>query len=87
MKRLIILFSLSAALNSPILLSQSASREALVKGINFIETKTYTAEEDTRILDLYKNLRMADVSDGLDMAGLPGTGVVIPEIHLDKTVK
>jgi len=63
------------------LLSQSASKEALSKGINFIETKTYTAEEDARILDLYKNLRVADVSDGLDMAGLPGTGLVIPEIH------
>lgn len=61
--------------------SQSASKEALSKGINFIETKIYTAEEDARILDLYKNLRVADVSDGLDMAGLPGTGLVIPEIH------
>ncbi len=81
MKRLIILFLLSAALSNPILLSQSAGRDALAKGINFIETKTYTAEEDARILDLYKNLRVADVSDGLDMAGLPGTGLVIPEIH------
>jgi 4-hydroxy-4-methyl-2-oxoglutarate aldolase len=81
MKILIILFSLSAALNNPILLSQSATRDVLAKGINFIETKTYTAEEDTRILDLYKNLRVADVSDGLDKIGLPGTGLVIPEIH------
>jgi 4-hydroxy-4-methyl-2-oxoglutarate aldolase len=58
----------------------SASKEALTKGVNFIETKTYTAEEDAKILDLYKNLRVADVSDGLDMVGLPGTGLVIPEI-------
>lgn len=64
----------------PALFSQSANKEALVKGVNFIETKTYTAEEDAKILDLYKNLRVADVSDGLDMVGLPGTGLVIPEI-------
>jgi 4-hydroxy-4-methyl-2-oxoglutarate aldolase len=49
--------------------------------MNFIETKTYTADEDARILALYKDLRVADVSDGLDMAGLPGTGLVDQSIH------
>jgi 4-hydroxy-4-methyl-2-oxoglutarate aldolase len=60
---------------------QVPDKLALEKGMNFMETKTYTAEEDARILELYKNLRVADVSDGLDMAGLPGTGLVNPEIH------
>ncbi len=60
---------------------QQRDRSMLEKGMNFIETRTYSAEDDARILELYKNLRVADVSDGLDMAGLPGTGLVNPEIH------
>jgi 4-hydroxy-4-methyl-2-oxoglutarate aldolase len=63
-----------------VLPSQIRDKTALEKGMNFIETKTYSPEEDARILDLYKNLRVADVSYGLDMAGLPGTGLVNPEI-------
>lgn len=55
----------------------------LKKGVNFIETKTYSANEDEQILKLYKDLRVADVSDGMDMIGLPGAGLVIPEIHPD----
>ncbi len=30
-----------------------------------------------------KGLRVADVSDGMDMAGLPGIGLVDPAIHAD----
>ena len=51
------------------------------KGVNFIETKVYSGEENARILKLYDGLRVADVSDGMDMAGLPGTGLVDPAIH------
>jgi 4-hydroxy-4-methyl-2-oxoglutarate aldolase len=61
--------------------AQSPDKTAIAKGINFIETRVYSAEDDAKILDLYKNLRVADVSDGLDMVGLPGTGLVNPEIH------
>lgn len=63
--------------------AQVRDKATLEKGMNFIETKTYSAEEDARILELYKNLRVADVSDGLDMVGLPGTGLVDPAIHPD----
>lgn len=62
-------------------LGQTPDKAALEKGMNFIETKTFTAEEDAKILELYKNLRVADVSDGLDMVGLPGTGLVNPDIQ------
>jgi 4-hydroxy-4-methyl-2-oxoglutarate aldolase len=58
-----------------------ADKAAMEKGVNFIVTKTYSAEDDARILALYKNLRVADVSDGMDMVGLPGTGLVDPSIH------
>jgi len=51
------------------------------KGMNFIETKVYSEEEDARILKLFEGLRVADVSDGMDMVGLPGKGLVDPSIH------
>lgn len=72
----VILLTVSLSVNA-----QKYTRAALEKGMNFIETKTYTPEEDARILSLYRDLRVADVSDGLDMVGLPGTGLVDPAIH------
>ena len=62
---------------------QVRDKATLAKGMNFIETRTFSAEDDARILDLYKNLRVADVTDGLDMVGLPGTGLVDQAIHPD----
>jgi 4-hydroxy-4-methyl-2-oxoglutarate aldolase len=62
---------------------QVRDKSALAAGMNFIETKTYSADEDAKILELYKNLRVADVSDGMDMVGLPGTGLVDQAIHPD----
>jgi 4-hydroxy-4-methyl-2-oxoglutarate aldolase len=62
-------------------LSQEKLQTDLEKGVNFIETKVYSDEENTEILELYRELRVADVSDGMDMAGLPGTGLVDPGIH------
>jgi hypothetical protein len=40
----------------------------------FISVTTYTAEQDKKILKLYEGLRVADVSDGLDMVGLQDVG-------------
>ena len=57
--------------------------EEIARGINFIETQTYSAEENAELLKLYGGLRVADVSDGMDMVGLPNTGLVNPEIHPD----
>jgi regulator of RNase E activity RraA len=47
----------------------------------FIPYKDYPAEDNQRILDLYKYLRVADVSDGMDVVGLQDVGLVDPEIH------
>ncbi|MFA6743944.1 MAG: RraA family protein, partial [Candidatus Neomarinimicrobiota bacterium] len=55
----------------------------LQNGANFITTKIYTAEDDSRILKLFEGLRVADVSDGMDMVGLPGAGLVDHAIHAD----
>lgn len=48
---------------------------------DFIRFKTYTAEEDAQILKLFDGLRVADVSDGMDMAGLQDVGLVDPAIQ------
>jgi regulator of RNase E activity RraA len=47
----------------------------------FIQVKTYTPEQDKEILKLYDGLRVADVSDGLDMVGLQDVGLVHPDIR------
>jgi len=67
----------------PAAYAQERDKALLAKGMNFIETRTYSAEDDAKILELYKNLRVADVSDGMDMVGLPGIGLVDPAIHSD----
>lgn len=47
----------------------------------FLPYKQYSAEENQRILDAYKYLRVSDVSDGMDVVGLADVGLVDPEIH------
>jgi regulator of RNase E activity RraA len=44
----------------------------------FLPVPTYTAEQDRAILAAFDGLRVADVSDGMDAVGLPGTGLVDP---------
>lgn len=63
--------------------AQSAIKENLLEGINFIPTKIYTEEENAKILKLYDGLRVADVSDGMDFVGLAKVGLVDQEIHAD----
>lgn len=55
--------------------------EDLRDGMNFIETKTYTAEEDAEVLKAFEGLRVADVTDGMDAVGLFGRGLMDPEIR------
>jgi 4-hydroxy-4-methyl-2-oxoglutarate aldolase len=47
----------------------------------FIPFKDYTADDNKRILEMYKYLRVADVSDGMDVVGLQNIGLVDPEVH------
>lgn len=64
-----------------VLLAAAALACAQASDRGFIPTKTYAPEQDKEILELYKGLRVADVSDGLDVVGLPDTGLVNPEIR------
>jgi regulator of RNase E activity RraA len=61
--------------------SQESNLRELQKGVNYLETRLYSDEENNRILAQFEGLRVADVSDGMDMVGLPGTGLVDPAIH------
>ncbi len=68
---------------SPLFSNQGFSQPDVSKGVNLIETQTYTQQENLELLKLYETLRVADVSDGMDMVGLPNTGLVDPAIHAD----
>ena len=81
-KSILLILCLITGLTS-FVLSQETDKTDFEKGVNFIETKIYSDEENAAILILYKQLRVADVSDGMDMVGLPGTGLVDPAIHAD----
>ena len=47
----------------------------------FIPFQDYTPDDHKRVLALFDGLRVADVSDGMDMAGLTDVGTVNPEIR------
>jgi regulator of RNase E activity RraA len=56
------------------------AEEDMRAGKNFLSTSVYSAGEDQEILGLFAGLRVADVSDGMDKAGLPGIGLLDPAI-------
>ncbi len=47
----------------------------------FIPYEKYSQEDNERILRMYGFLRVADVSDGMDVAGLKDVGTVHPDIR------
>src|SRR5512143_1969415 len=47
----------------------------------FIPYKEYSQEDNKRILDMYQDLRVSDVSDGMDVVGLQDIGIVSQDIH------
>jgi 4-hydroxy-4-methyl-2-oxoglutarate aldolase len=57
------------------------AQQGQVQGKSMVPFKTYTAEEDKKVLELFDGLRVADVSDGLDMAGLPDVGLMNQEMR------
>jgi len=63
--------------------SFAQEKTEIEKGMNLIPTHVYLEEEDEELLKLYENLRVADVSDGMDMVGLPNVGLVDEAIHPD----
>jgi len=64
-------FSLGAPFQQP---SQRAAER------RFIQVGNYSKEENDKLLKLYEGLRVADVSDGMDIVGLQDVGLMDPEI-------
>ena len=58
-----------------------AANEALRAGKNFLPTPIHTEADDQRLLAMFKGLRVADVADGMDAAGLQNIGLMDPAIH------
>jgi 4-hydroxy-4-methyl-2-oxoglutarate aldolase len=66
--------------------AQSSSEKSptaadLRAGKHFLSTRVYSEAEDKQILDLFAGLRVADVSDGMDAAGLQNIGLMSAEIR------
>jgi 4-hydroxy-4-methyl-2-oxoglutarate aldolase len=67
---------------APLLLAQQPAEKTIPDRVRlFIPYTAYSQEENQRILDMYRYLRVADVSDGMDVVGLQDIGLVDPEIR------
>jgi 4-hydroxy-4-methyl-2-oxoglutarate aldolase len=53
----------------------------LKAGKGFISTAVYSEVDDQKVLALFEGLRVADVTDGMDAAGLQNVGLMDPEVH------
>jgi regulator of RNase E activity RraA len=76
-----LLFTAAAMMSGTAAAQQPAQTTIPDKVQLFIPFKDYSAEDNQRVLDIYKYLRVADVSDGMDVVGLQDVGLVDPEIH------
>jgi regulator of RNase E activity RraA len=75
---------LLATLVAPAILTaeQQPSEKAIPDKVKlFIPYKEYPQEDNLRIVEMFKYLRVADVSDGMDVVGLQDVGLVDPEIR------
>lgn len=61
--------------------ADKSQAEQIRTGWNFIPTRVYTAQQDRQTLALFDSLRVADVADGMDKAGLADIGRMSPQIH------
>ena len=76
-----VLVSVVTVLSSAAAAAQTPVAGDLLSGKSFIQTTTYSVEEDKRLLQLFQGLRVADVTDGMDAVGLQNVGLMDPEIH------
>jgi 4-hydroxy-4-methyl-2-oxoglutarate aldolase len=80
-KRVLLWMSATLLISTPAAAQQPAETTIPDKVRLFIPYKDHSPEDNKRILDEYKYLRVADVSDGMDVVGLQDIGLVDPEIH------
>lgn len=60
--------------------SNEPDADTLRAGHALIETSVYSVEEDQELVAAFADLRVSDVSDGMDAVGLAGVGLVDPAI-------
>ena len=79
----LLLYTTAALVGVPRVASPQQPAEASIpeKVRLFIPFKDYSQEDNRRVLEMYKWLRVADVSDGMDVAGLQDVGLVDPEVR------
>ncbi len=79
----------AAAIHAHRLGAQAPSRETVAPndaaavlraGKNFIATEVFRHDSDQKLLASFDGLRVADVSDGMDQAGLTNTGLVSADV-------
>src|SRR5687767_14046293 len=75
------LFAFAIGVGLRAAVGQAPDAAELRAGKTFISTQVYSEYDDQRILGLFKGLRVADVSDGMDAVGLQNTGLMDPEIR------
>ncbi len=61
--------------------AEPAGAAALRAGKAFLATPVFSLEDDRKLLALFDGLRVADVTDGMDAVGLPGVGLMDPELR------
>ena len=75
---LVVLAAVTARAQSP---SKAAPAEELRAGKGFIGTRVYSEAEDQKLLAAFEGLRVADVTDGMDVVGLQNVGLMDPEVR------
>jgi 4-hydroxy-4-methyl-2-oxoglutarate aldolase len=79
---LLVLFARAAVLPGALEARQQPAEKTIPDKVKlFIPYKAYSQEDNQRVLELFKYLRVADVSDGMDVVGLQDVGLVDPEIR------
>ena len=76
----VLLFTALAAAG-PAAQEKAPGAQDLRAGKNLLATRVYSEAEDGKLLALFKGLRVADVTDGMDAVGLQNVGLMDPEIH------
>lgn len=68
----------------PLAVTHAAAQEGYTpEGVSMLENKSFDNSDEARqeILDLYKNLRVTDVLDGMDLIGLQDIGLMHNDIR------
>jgi len=80
-KRFSMLLVVAIALCGVLAAGQLADEAAALRaGKNLIPTTVYSEADDLKVLELFKGLRVSDVTDGMDAVGLQNIGLMEPEI-------